>query len=454
MSSGTKPFNTAVFYDIENLLKGYNFSHQFAADLSLKEILGSITETGMTGRVAVQRAYANWSDPRLGILRSEINALGIDPIQVFGFSKDAKKNAADIQLAIDAIDLAHTRPAIETFVIVSGDGGFAALAKKLHEYGRSVIGCAYRNSTNQTFQSVCDAFVRIDPPEDEEETPRKPDTIQRPTQAGPPNHAVADGGADVGSSGTALQEEVANKVGRQSGIVGRKQTGDTVRKILEVFSKTPAFRKQMDNGGIPLQLFGQLVRECIPSFTPMGVGFPKLMDVLRWACVSTRWQVGRRLADNALMVVQRSTSPKPTGFAPLDDLNDENIHSKEFYLYVLRQGALAVRLIPSAELRTVAEWICLRRPSWMSVAEIVERCSEAVQDAVSVDSVKKLILTLAAVDVFERSPESAPLSEQKLNLRYEYMLPEAIVDRLRDQARIRLRELLGKVDEAVLGAIV
>ncbi|MGC8949986.1 NYN domain-containing protein [Chloroflexus sp.] len=52
------------------------------------------------------------------------------------------------------------------FVIVSGDGGFAALAKKLHEYGKTVIGCAYRSAVNKTFQAVCDEFVWITDPEE------------------------------------------------------------------------------------------------------------------------------------------------------------------------------------------------------------------------------------------------------------------------------------------------
>jgi len=123
-------FNTAIFYDIENLLKGYNFSQQMITNLSLVEILEKIRQTGKIGQIAVQRAYANWSDPRLAIMRGEINELGIDPIQVFGFSREQKKNAADIQLAIEAVDLAHVRPVLEVFVIVSGDGGFASLAKK------------------------------------------------------------------------------------------------------------------------------------------------------------------------------------------------------------------------------------------------------------------------------------------------------------------------------------
>ncbi|MCW5971158.1 MAG: NYN domain-containing protein [Blastocatellales bacterium] len=79
------PFNTAIFYDIENLLKGYSFSQQMAANLSLEEIFGAIKQTERLSQVAVQRAYANWSDPRLAIMRGELNELGIEPIQVFVF---------------------------------------------------------------------------------------------------------------------------------------------------------------------------------------------------------------------------------------------------------------------------------------------------------------------------------------------------------------------------------
>jgi len=60
-------FNTAVFYDIENLLRGYAFSQQMLANLSLGEILEAVRRTGKIEQIAVQRAYANWSDPRLAI---------------------------------------------------------------------------------------------------------------------------------------------------------------------------------------------------------------------------------------------------------------------------------------------------------------------------------------------------------------------------------------------------
>ena len=143
---GTTPttFNTAVFFDIENVLGGYD--NDAIATVSISQIMDVIrqegSDAGLVSSIAVNRAYANWSITRLSVLRREIVEQGIEPKQIFGFDRGEKKNAADIELVIEAIDLAYTRPALTTFVVVSGDGGFSSLVKKLHELGKSVLVCA------------------------------------------------------------------------------------------------------------------------------------------------------------------------------------------------------------------------------------------------------------------------------------------------------------------------
>jgi hypothetical protein len=122
--------NCGVFFDIENLIGGYSSSSNGSiADLSLTDILGQIRSRPQVNGFSVMRAYANWSNPKLSLLRKQIVELGIDPVQVFGFDTDQSKNAADIQLAIDATELSIIRPAITTYAIVSGDGGFGALVR-------------------------------------------------------------------------------------------------------------------------------------------------------------------------------------------------------------------------------------------------------------------------------------------------------------------------------------
>jgi uncharacterized LabA/DUF88 family protein len=448
MTQESQPFNTAVFYDIENLLRGYNFSQQFAADLSLKEILGDIATTNLIGRIAVQRAYANWSDPRLGILRNEINELGIDPVQVFGFSRDARKNAADIQLAIDAIDLAHTRPAIDTFVVVSGDGGFAALAKKLHEYGRSVIGCAYRNATNQTFHAVCDAFVWIEPPDDDEE-----EMPQRFERAPRPNHGNGVASGDS-FSGSALQDEVIAKLGRLKAGCERDRIETAVRKLLEIIASAPTFHRQMEREGVPLTVYGQVLRECIPAFDPTQLGFPKLTELLRHFCTGTPWQVGRRLSDGILRVFPRKVLAGTDGLQALDDLHEKDMHGESFYRILLRQGEPTLRLAAPAEFHAILERICSQRPDSAGLGEIIENCAESLQGSVPAESVKQTVLTLVAGAIFTRTPPDALLTEQKLTLREEFIQPRVVVEHIRSQAQTKIVKLLGRVDEDTLAAIL
>ncbi len=153
-------FNTVILYDIENLTMG-NKNPNFK--FSLTKIIQQIKEIESVDKIAIQCAYADWSNSNLKIIKSDVQKLGIEPIQIFGFS--FQRNAADIQLTIDAVELIHSRPSLQVFVIVSGDGAFASLAKKLHEYGKTVIGCAYKNQTNRVLAAVCDYFISIPEPE-------------------------------------------------------------------------------------------------------------------------------------------------------------------------------------------------------------------------------------------------------------------------------------------------
>jgi uncharacterized LabA/DUF88 family protein len=153
-------FNTVILYDIENLTMG-NKNPNFK--FSLTKIINQINEIELVDKIAIQCAYADWSNSNLKTIKSDVQKLGIEPIQIFGFS--FQRNAADIQLTIDAVELIHSRPSLQVFVIVSGDGAFASLAKKLHEYGKTVIGCAYKNQTNKVLAAVCDYFISIPEPE-------------------------------------------------------------------------------------------------------------------------------------------------------------------------------------------------------------------------------------------------------------------------------------------------
>ena len=153
--------NTAVFYDVENLISLFHAKGN--KTLQLDEIYRRITDLEIVHGISVQKAYADWAQQVNRNLRSYVLQIGIEPVQIFNTNQNDKvKNAADVSLIIDAIELLAKRPEIENYVIASGDGIFAFLAKKLHEYGKRVIGCGFDRNTNIIFKNACDIFLPLE----------------------------------------------------------------------------------------------------------------------------------------------------------------------------------------------------------------------------------------------------------------------------------------------------
>src|ERR1019366_4929242 len=70
----------------------------------------------------------------------------------------SKKNATDIRLAIDAMELVFARPEIGTIILLSGDSDFSSLVIKLKEYGKYVIGVGIRESSSDLLVQNCDEY--------------------------------------------------------------------------------------------------------------------------------------------------------------------------------------------------------------------------------------------------------------------------------------------------------
>jgi hypothetical protein len=73
-----------------------------------------------------------------------------------------RKNAADIKLAVDAMELAYERGFVSTFVIASGDSDFTPLVAALRALNRRVIGIGVRGSTSSLLPPACDEFLFYD----------------------------------------------------------------------------------------------------------------------------------------------------------------------------------------------------------------------------------------------------------------------------------------------------
>jgi uncharacterized protein (TIGR00288 family) len=70
-----------------------------------------------------------------------------------------RKNAADIKMAVDAIEVAFERAYLTTFVICTGDSDFTPLVYKLRELNKRVIGVGIKASTSKLLPPACDEFL-------------------------------------------------------------------------------------------------------------------------------------------------------------------------------------------------------------------------------------------------------------------------------------------------------
>ena len=144
----------ALFIDHENLVIG---AREIGRGFDVGPIFDALAERG---RVVARRAYADWTlfagDRRTLV---EHNCELIDIPQRTGA---VRKNAADIKLAVDAMELAYERGFVSTFVIASGDSDFTPLVAALRALNRRVIGIGIKGSTSSLLPPACDEFLFYD----------------------------------------------------------------------------------------------------------------------------------------------------------------------------------------------------------------------------------------------------------------------------------------------------
>ena len=138
----------ALLIDFDNVTLGIRSN----LGAELRNLLSSEV---IRGNVAVQRAYADWRRYPQYIVPLAEASIDLIFAPAYGSSK---KNATDIRLAIDALELVFTRPEIKTFILMSGDSDFSSLVLKLKEYGRYVIGVGIQESSSDLLVQNCDEY--------------------------------------------------------------------------------------------------------------------------------------------------------------------------------------------------------------------------------------------------------------------------------------------------------
>lgn len=218
------------------------------ADNTSPQIAGGLfEEVAKFGEASVRRIYGDFSGPHLKSWSDILQKHAIDPYQQFAYTKG--KNASDIALVIDAMDLLHSGR-FDGFCLVSSDSDFTRLASRMREQGADVYGFGAQK-TPESFRQACRRFIYTEnllpvaTATSNTETPSKPISLQ-PRSAAIPflNKAISqieseDGWVPLGQVGTQLSNLFSDFDVRS---YGHSKLSDLVRK-------TEAFDIEKGEGG-------------------------------------------------------------------------------------------------------------------------------------------------------------------------------------------------------------
>ena len=116
---------------------------------------GLFEEVAKIGEASVRRIYGDFSGPRLKAWADILSKHAIIPYQQFAYTTG--KNASDISLVIDAMDLLHSGR-FDGFCLVSSDSDFTRLASRIREQGVDVFGFG-EQKTPESFRQACRRFI-------------------------------------------------------------------------------------------------------------------------------------------------------------------------------------------------------------------------------------------------------------------------------------------------------
>jgi len=145
----------AVFIDYDNIEISVEEAFGKNADVDWNRVLQSASQLG---RVVMRRAYADWAEA--AAKQRQLLALGVELIHV---NSKRGKNAADIRIVIDALELFHNDGSSFTHVLlVSGDGDFTELVHRLRAHGKTVTGMGISGTSAEYLVNACDKFIYYD----------------------------------------------------------------------------------------------------------------------------------------------------------------------------------------------------------------------------------------------------------------------------------------------------
>jgi len=212
-----------------------------ADNVTARNASAILDEIASFGEPSVRRVYGDWSSQALSQWKEQARDLGLVMHQQSANTKG--KNASDIGLVIDAMDILHAGK-VDGFVLVSSDSDFTRLASRIREDGLQVIGIG-EAKTPESLRKVCNRFVLIE-----------------------------------------------NIIGGETVVEARAGKAEPGKVVEVVAVKEPASKAiplifaamkkiDPDQDDYSLGQLGQVMTQLHPDFDPRSYGSPKLSDLLR-----------------------------------------------------------------------------------------------------------------------------------------------------------------------------
>ncbi len=225
----------------------------------IDEILVEVAGYGVAN---VRRAYGDWKNPRLKGWESVLHEFAIRPIQQFAYSKG--KNASDMAMVVDGMDLLYTRN-LDAFAIVSSDADFTPLVMRLLTDGVKVYGFG-EQKTPLAFVNACSKFIYLEALGNTE--PELPEVTSEPANAAAPAQATV--GAEAGVAAPALAEPIKPRSG--SDLRGDARLVNLLRGAVEAAAD--------EQGWAMLSAVGNQIANRA-SFDSRNYGYRKLSDLIK-----------------------------------------------------------------------------------------------------------------------------------------------------------------------------
>ncbi|MFA9429394.1 NYN domain-containing protein [Egicoccus sp. AB-alg2] len=265
----------ALFIDHENVAIG-------ARDIGFRFDPAPLMEAlAERGKLLVRKAYADWnlfSEDRRGMVDSNVEL-----IEIPQRSDSVRKNAADIQMAVDAMELAFTRDFVSTFVIVSGDSDFTPLVGKLRELNKRVIGVGLKGSTSAMLPPACDEFLFYDRLEG---APRRTSNNQpagraKKKSAAPAKKAAAKATTVDKRGATPAEEPPSVEEARPPAHAETSTQKQDLRKLERLITRTLSGVQSSSAGAVQASNLKRALLRKDPTFNEQDYGFRGFRELLR-----------------------------------------------------------------------------------------------------------------------------------------------------------------------------